>query len=123
MTTPTKNSINEFPERVAKSLPRYLRKSKDTVKEYLQSKKPDHIYAPAYNSCWADFDVYDDTMWIRSAFSKNHTETKMAWKELKEIAKSMNCKKIQFTTRRNGKVWEKLFNDMKVVQWKIEVKL
>ncbi len=123
MTTPTKNSINEFPERVVKNLPRYLRKSKDTVEEYLQSKKPDHIYAPAYNSCWADFDVYDDTMWIRSAFSKNHTETKEAWKELKEIAKSMNCKKIQFTTRRNGKVWEKLFNDMKVVQWKIEVKL
>ena len=83
MTTPTKNSINEFPERVVKNLPRYLRKSKDTVEEYLQSKKPDHIYAPAYNSCWADFDVYDDTMWIRSAFSKNHTETKEAWKELK----------------------------------------
>ena len=123
MTTPTSNSINEYPKRISKNLPRYLKKSKDTAEEYLQSKKPDHIYAPAYNSCWADFDVYDDVMWIRSAFSKNYTETKEAWEELKEIARSMNCKKIQFSTKRNGKMWERLFNDMKVVQWKIEVEL
>ena len=81
------------------------------------------MYAPQYSSCWADFDVYGDIMWIRTAFSKNKKETTRAWKELKEIAKSMNCKKIQFTTRRNGKAWERLFDDMKIVQWKIEVKL
>ena len=81
------------------------------------------MYAPQYSSAWADFDVYDDIMWIRTAFSKNRKETKKGWEELKEIARSMNCKKIQFTTRRNGKIWERLFDDMKIVQWKIEVKL
>ena len=43
MTTPTNNSINEYSERIVKNLPRYLKKSKDTAEEYLQSKKPDHI--------------------------------------------------------------------------------
>ena len=37
--------------------------------------------------------------------------------------KGPTSKKIQFSTKRNGKMWERLFNDMKVVQWKIEVEL
>jgi hypothetical protein len=123
MVAIAKNYTDRFPSRVAKNLSRYLEKSKDTAEEYLQSKSPEHMYAPQYSSGWADFDVYDDIMWIRTAFSKNREETKKGWEELKEIARSMNCKKIQFTTRRDGKIWERLFDDMKIVQWKIEVKL
>ena len=136
MVAVAENYTDRFPSRITKNLSRYLKKSKDTAEEYLQAKSPEHMYAPQYSSCWADFDVYgdikvkadssifsDDIMWIRTAFSKNKKETTRAWKELKEIAKSMNCKKIQFTTRRNGKAWERLFDDMKIVQWKIEVKL
>jgi len=123
MVAVAKNYTDRFPSRITKNLSRYLKKSKDTAEEYLQAKSPEHMYAPQYSSCWADFDVYGDIMWIRTAFSKNKKETTRAWKELKEIAKSMNCKKIQFTTRRNGKAWERLFDDMKIVQWKIEVKL
>ena len=123
MPTPTKRTEHELPKKIFDNFPRYLEKSKDSKDEYLQSKEANYLYSPAYNNCWADFDVYDDILWIRSAFSKNYTETKEAWEELKEIAKNMNCKKIQFSTRRNGKMWERLFDDMKVVQWKIEVEL
>ena len=115
--------LKSAPKVIAENISRYLHKSKDTEKDYINSKEPECIYAPAYFDCWADFDVYDDILWIKTAFSGNREETKEAWEEVKEIARSMKCKKIQFSTKRNGAVWERLFDDMNVVQWKIEVEL
>ena len=118
-----KRNPEQLPKRISDNIYKYLEKSKDTELEYFGTETPEHLYMPDHNNCWADFDVYDDILWINTAFSADVTDTKKAWVELKEIAKSLKCKKIQFTTRRNGKIWEKLFNDMKVVQWKIEVQL
>jgi|TARA_R100001530_G_scaffold3726_3_gene5378 hypothetical protein len=115
--------LKSAPEIITKNIDRYLEKSKDTEKDYITSKEPECVFAPAYYDGWADFDVYDDTLWIRTAYCGNPEETKEAWEELKELARSMKCKKIQFSTKRDGKAWERLFKDMKVVQWKIEVEL
>lgn len=115
--------LRTAPKVLVDNISRYFEKSKDTEQEYLTAKEPECVYAPAYFEGWADFDVYDDILWIRTAYCGNREDTKEAWEEIKELARSMNCKKIQFTTKRDGKVWERIFKDMKVVQWKIEVEL
>ena len=45
------------------------------------------------------------------------------WDNIKDFAKRHRCTKIQFTTKRDGKIWERRFKDMKVLQWKIEANL
>ena len=107
------------------NLQKYLEKSKDTIDDFHNDpgiftdlKEP--------NLDWLDYKVYDDIFWIRTLYKGKNTsraESVRIWEKIKDLAKSLGCDRIQFTTKRNGKVWEKLFKDMKVVQWKIEVEL
>lgn len=115
--------LKNAPKVMIQNIARYIEKSKDSIEEYVNTKQAECVFAPAYYDCWIDFDIYDDTLWIKTAFSGNPLQTKEAWEEFKDMARQMGCEKIQFTTRRDGVVWERLFDDMKVVQWKIEVEL
>ena len=106
------------------NLERYLEKSKDTMEEFIDNpgiftdlKEP--------NLDWLDYEIYDDIFWVRTIYmsNKNRKETIKVYEKIKDFAKSLGCNKIQFTTKRDGKSWERLFKGMKVIQWKIEVKI
>ena len=105
-------------------LERYLQKSKDTIDDFhndpgvFTDLKEDSID-------WLDYHVYDNIFWLRTihANSGSKKETLRLWAKIKDFAKSLGCNKIQFTTRRKGEIWERLLKDVKVVQWKLEVKL
>lgn len=115
--------LKNAPKVMIQNITRYFEKSKDSIEEYVTTKQAECVYAPAHYDGWIDFDVYEDTLWIKTAFSGDTLQTKEAWEEFKEMACLMGCTKIQFSTKRNGQAWERLFDDMKVVQWKIEVEL
>ena len=98
----------------------YLDKSKDTLEEFLS--ETENIERAEFEGLgWIEYSRHDDILWIHSAYScKTHKETKEIWNNLKKVAKKKGCKKIQFTTRRHPKAFEKLF-DAKTIQYKLEV--
>ena len=55
--------------------------------------------------------------------TQNIKESNEVWNDIKDFARRHKCIKVQFTTKRDGKLWERRFKDMKVLQWKIEADL
>jgi ribosomal protein L31E len=55
--------------------------------------------------------------------TKNIKESNEVWDNIKDFARRHKCTKVQFSTKRNGKIWERRFTDMKTIQWKIEANL
>tara|TARA_R110002051_G_scaffold316987_1_gene397467 strand:- start:565 stop:921 length:357 start_codon:yes stop_codon:yes gene_type:complete len=101
----------------------YLDKSKDTLEEFLSETGDKEERVEFEGLGWIEYSRHDDILWIHSAYScRPHKETKRIWANLKKIAKNKGCKKIQFTTRRHPKAFEKLFN-AKTIQYKLEVTL
>jgi hypothetical protein len=112
-----------IPKVVIKYLKRYLNKSQDT-KEDLFNDSQGVIYAIGDDG-WVEYTVVGDIFWINTMYYdfKDFKTSNQVWSDLKKLAKLNHCTKIQFTTKRNGKIWERRFKDMKVIQWKIEVTL
>ena len=100
----------------------YLKRSGDTLQEYLDAPKPMYVYAPTHVDGWVEYDIHNDIMWVRTAFSGDPKQTKKAWTEIKQLAKNYGCKKIQFQTKHNPKVMKRLFGANPVLT-KMEVKL
>ncbi len=116
-------SFYELPASTLRHVPRYLEKSKDTFEEFESGLETSKIYSSNDKECWIEYELYDDVMWIRTAYVDNPKETTLIWNETKALARKLGCRKIQFTTKRNGRAWERLFKDMKVIQWKLETVL
>jgi len=74
---------------------------------------------------WVEYEVIRNIFWINTFFwdTKGIKESNKVWSDVKAFAKRHNCNKIQFTTRRDGKVWERRFKEMKVIQWKVEANI
>jgi hypothetical protein len=98
----------------------YLKKSKDTLSEFLEGDNSREI-SEWEDLGWIEYTKYDNVLWIHTAYSKKpHKETVEIWNNLKKLAKSKGCDRIHFTTRRNPKAFERLFN-AKTIQYKLEV--
>tara|TARA_R100001463_G_scaffold105623_1_gene160130 strand:- start:304 stop:636 length:333 start_codon:yes stop_codon:yes gene_type:complete len=109
-----------------KNLDLYLRKAGESIEDFLMDTKIlTHPKDKEKESGWCEYEVCGDIFWIRTLFHEYEDRKKSQedWEELKKFAVSMGCKKIQFTTSRDGKAWERLFKDMKVVQYKLEIEL
>ena len=98
----------------------YLEKSKDTLEDFLEGEERE--IAEWKDLGWIEYSKYDNILWIHTAYNvgKPHKEVKQVWDNLKELAKENGCDRIQFTTKRNPKAFEKLFN-AKTIQYKLEV--
>ena len=105
-----------------KFLPIYLEKSGDTLDDFLQTDE--RIEVKEFNDLgWIEIAKYDNILWIHSAYScKPHKETIKIWDWIKDIAKKVDCDRIQFTTKRNPKAFKRLFN-ADVIDYKMEVLL
>lgn len=100
----------------------YLVKSKDSLFEFM-NKNPKSKVIEVKDVGWLEYAIKDDIFWIHTAYSKvDHSFTKLLWERIIEIAKQKGCTKIQCSTRRNPKAFERLFK-LKPVQWKLELKL
>ena len=101
----------------------YLEKSKDTLDEFLNGNNNGRQIAEFDDLGWIEYSTHDNILWIHTAYSsKEHKETVKIWNNLKLIAKECGCDRIQFTTRRNPKAFERLFK-AKTIQYKMEVLL
>ena len=99
----------------------YLEKSKDTLDEFLDGNSVGKQIAEFDDLGWIEYSKHDNILWIHTAYScKPHKETIKIWNNLKEIAKESGCDRIQFTTRRDPKAFERLFK-AKTIQYKLEV--
>jgi len=100
----------------------YLEKSKDTKEEFFDGGGT--IYNLGERG-WIEYEIIGSLFWIRTMFwdTKDMKETHEVWNNIKDFAKRHKCIKIQFTTKRDGKLWERRFKDMKTIQWKIEADL
>ena len=105
-------------------LKEYLDKSQDTLEEF-QNDPGMFTDLDVEVLDWLDFKIYDDIFWIRTLHGKQNSikDVQSTWESIKDFAKQNGCTKIQFTTKRDGKVWERYLKDAKVIQWKLEVKL
>ena len=104
-----------------KFLSSYLEKSKDTLEEFLEGNNHGKQIAEFEDLGWIEYSKHDNILWIHTAYSgKPHNETIKIWNNLKEIAEESGCDRIQFTTRRDPKAFERLFN-AKTIQYKLEV--
>jgi hypothetical protein len=112
-----------IPKVVAKYLRKYLYKSQDT-KEDLFNDSQGIVYS-IDDKGWIEYTVIRNIFWINTMYLdfKDFKTSNQVWADIKKLAKINGCNKIQFTTKRNGKLWERRFKDMKVVQWKIEAKV
>ena len=100
-------------------LDKYLKKSKDTLDEFLNGDKGEISEFDGMG--WIEYSKHDNILWIHNAYScQPHRETIKVWNDLKRKAKESGCDRIQFTTRRNPKAFERLFN-AKTIQYKLEV--
>jgi len=104
-----------------KYLDMYLLKSKDTAKDFIAPDEPYEYQTYLVDKGWVEYMVMDNIFWIRTAFNINN-DTMEHWDNIKEIAKSCGCEKIQFTTKRNPKVFERRFG-CKTIQHKLEYQL
>jgi len=108
----------------------YLKKSKTTEEDWDHTSKMHMFNAaniPNVNEGWFTYCINrkDSIFSIGSLFhAKNDKHaTDRCFVFLKQLAKKEGCKKIVFYTSRNGKIWERRFNDMKTTGWRMEVKL
>ena len=114
------NQVRNITEVQNKFLNIYLDKSKDTLEEFLEGDNKREI-SEWEDLGWIEYTKYDNILWVHNAYScKPHNETIKLWDELKKMAKESGCDRIQFTTRRNPKAFERLFN-AKTIQYKLEV--
>ena len=108
----------------------FLEKSKTTESEWEASSKwnfhsPDGSFD--LNEGWFTYavDNKNNIFYIGSLFynGDNRDDTDNAFIYLKRFAMKNNCKKMIFWTARNGKLWRKRFNRMKITGWRMEVNL
>lgn len=111
------------PNVVFKYLREYLKKSKDTKEEFFDDFQGT-IYSLGDRG-WVEYIVIGNIFWIRTMYwdTKSLKESNDVWEDIKNFAKMHKCTSLQFTTKRDGRLWERRFKEMKVVQWKIEAKL
>ena len=97
----------------------YLIKSKDSLLEFMD-KNPHTNVMEVKGIGFIEYAIKDEIFWIETAYSKvSHSLTKLIWKRIIKIAEEHGCTKIQCSTRRNPKAFERLFN-LKPVHWKLE---
>ena len=114
------NQYRHITEVQEKFLNPYLEKSKDTLEEFLVGEDNREI-SEWEDLGWIEYSKYDNILWVHNAYScKPHRETLEIWNNLKKIAIESGCDRIQFSTRRNPKAFERLFN-AKTIQYKMEV--
>ena len=115
----TKQTYRQISDNQVKYLDNYLLKAKDSLEEFLEGEERE--ISEFKDLGWIEYTKCDNILWIHTAYScKPHKETKKIWNDLKELAKEKGCDRIQFTTRRNPKAFERLFN-AKTIQYKLEV--
>ena len=116
------NQFRHISEVQEKFLSSYLDKSKDTLEEFLEGDNSREI-SEWEDLGWIEYSKHDNVLWVHNAYScKPHRETLEIWNNLKQLAKESGCDRIHFTTRRNPKAFERLFN-AKAIQYKMEVVL
>ena len=108
----------------------FLEKSKTTESEWEASSKWNfHSVGDSFdlNEGWFTYavDSKNNIFYIGSLFynGDNRDDTDNAFIYLKRFAMKNNCKKMIFWTARNGKLWRKRFNGMKITGWRMEVNL
>ncbi len=108
----------------------FLEKSKTTESEWEASSKW-NFHSPSgsfdLNEGWFTYavDSKNNIFYIGSLFynTEDKSDTDNAFIYLKQFAKRKNCKKMIFWTARNGRLWRKRFNGMKITGWRMEVSL
>ena len=114
------NKYRHISEVQEKFLIPYLDKSKDTTEEFF-TDTGDREISEWEDLGWVEYSKHDNILWVFNAYScKPHKETLEIWNNLKDLAKENNCDRIQFSTRRNPKAFERLFN-AKVINTIMEV--
>ena len=112
----------ELTQMQAENLDTYLFKSGDTMHDFMD-KNPDSKVCESKDKYWIEYYIWGKIFWIHTAFSMLSTkEAKEIWKSIIKMAKYEGCEKIQFTTKRNPKAFERLYN-AKPVQYKMELDL
>lgn len=94
---------------------RYCEKSLDTKEEFLEPNYKSFVRE--HEGFWCEYSIEDDIFWIETTYSEKDTIKR--WEEIIQLAKDYGCKKIQFITKRNAKIWERRFG-FKPVQYKME---
>ena len=114
------NSYRNLTDLQNEHLDSYLAKSKDTLEEFLEGEEREISQFEGLG--WIEYSKYDNILWIHTAFNTggSHKEVLKVWNDLKDLAREKGCDRIQFTTRRNSKAFERLFN-AKTIQYKLEV--
>ena len=97
---------------------KYCEKSHDTKEEFLEPNYK--TFVKEYNNFWCEYSVEGDVFWIHTAYSEEDTIKR--WVEIIQLAKYYGCKSIQFTTKRDPKLWERRFG-FKPIAYKMEYKL
>jgi len=97
---------------------RYCQKSGDTKKEFLEPNYK--TFVREHEDFWCEYSIEGDIFWIWTTYSKKDTIKR--WTEIIQLAKDYGCKKIQFTTKRDPKLWERRFG-FKPVAYKMEYTL
>ena len=104
------------------NIEQYLNKSGDSMHEFMNKNPKSKVYEVP-DMGWIEYYVWDKIFWIHTAFSKLSTkQTKEIWKSIIKMAKYEGCEKIQFTTKRNPKAFERLYN-VKPIEYKMELDL
>ena len=113
----------ELLEMQVENLEKYLLKSKDTLKEFM-NKNPDSEILDVPDVGWLEYAIADDVFWIHTAYSKvSHKFNKIIWKKVQKLAKKYGCDRIRFSTQRNPKTFQRLygFNPiMTIMEYKLD---
>ena len=94
---------------------RYCEKSLDTEEEFLEPNY--NTYVREHEGFWCEYSIEGDIFWIWTSYSEKDTIKR--WAEIIQLAKDYGCKKIQFTTKRDPRLWERRFG-FKPVAYKME---
>jgi len=96
----------------------YCKKSGDTKEEFLEPNYK--TFVNEHEGFWCEYSIEGDIFWIWTSYSEKDTIKR--WAEIIQLAKDYGCKKIQFTTKRDPKLWERRFG-FKPVAYKMEYAL
>jgi len=94
---------------------KYCEKSLDAKEEFLEPNYK--TFVKEYNNFWCEYSIEGDVFWIHTAYSEEDTIKR--WVEIIQLAKDYGCKSIQFTTKRDPKLWERRFG-FKPIAYKME---
>ena len=100
---------------MVEKLDRYCEKSLDSKEEFLDFNP--RSFVREHEGFWCEYSIEEDIFWIESTYSEKDTIKR--WAEIIQLAKDYGCKSIQFTTKRDPKIWERRFG-FKPIQYRME---